>query len=149
MARPTGDRPQTILLRGCAHVQEEKEGKVALSPGQLVLIDSNDQYILNNTTAGEISRICVVMENDTGGQTIKDSYAATDHVKTIIPLPGHIVQLRVAARAPAIVIGDQVQLNGAGGVQKIVSGKKPIGTAVEAVDNSSGSSAAWIKVEIM
>jgi len=102
------------------------------------------------------------VENDLVGLTISDDYAANSYVQSEYLRTGDEVLANVAANAAAIVIGDLLESDGAGGLRKrtaasqLTSGNyayTPAGSviaqALQAVDNSAGASRTRIKVVLL
>ncbi len=145
-------------------------GAQALKPGMLLQLNS-DGTVQAHGTAGGNAQARFAMENELMGQGLSGSnyagvpvgYSANDTVLFFVASKGSELQALVAVGAAAIVIGDLLESNGDGGLRKhtnqsvseagsgtdtIVS-NPVVGVALQAVNNSSGSSQVPIKIEVM
>lgn len=126
-----------------------KEGKAqgAITPGDFIERASDGDFI-RHTAVGTNSLLYAV-ENTSNGGGIDDDYATGDNVLANYAQSGDEVYGFVAASAVAIVIGDPLEFDGAGGFKKDADGSNTQAYALTAVDNSAGGSKARIKVEIL
>lgn len=139
--------PRTVLLKGKERATwKELIAAATITPGMLVSITSAGKWT-PHATAGGTALTAFAVENDINGKGIDDNYVANDWVQTAILCPGSEVNAIVAAAAAAIVVGDQLVSNGAGGVKK-GNGTTDVvlGYALQAVDNSGGGSAVRIQM---
>jgi hypothetical protein len=134
----------TIRIKCYADRREEALADAALSPGHLLMKNSTNEVLKNTATTQKL--VAVAIEDYHQGKTIDDAYSSGDVVSYIHPMPGDVVQLRVAAAEEAIVIGDALQPKNDGTVEKGTT--NPIAYAEEAVDNSAGGSEVFIKARI-
>lgn len=143
-------RPETIILRGAPNFQESTSA-VALTPGYIVQFTTAALFALQST-ARKAAPLRVVTEADLIGQAIETPIAAGTNVSAHFCSPGDVVQVALPASAPAIVIGDQLELSGDGTMRKL-TGAATDGAAraeaVEAIDNSSGPAGTLIKVQAL
>jgi hypothetical protein len=135
----------TILLKG-SPIRKEAIAAGAITPGHLILRDSNGKVAVH-ATAGGNNAPRFAFENDLVGLEISDAYAAGDQVQFIHCKRGDEVNALVAAGAGAIVIGDKLESAGDGTLRKYTNGVI-LAEAIQAVDNSAGAAVARIKVEI-
>lgn len=136
-------RPDVIILRGDPPLSEAL-ADAALFPGHAVELTATG--VRKQATADKDTALRVVRENDLVGGTIDDTYATGDNCYYHVLRPGDEAQVRVAAAAVAIVVGDQLEFTGDGTLNKLAAGKA-VAEALEAVDNSGGGSEAFIKVQ--
>lgn len=136
----------TILLKGSPLIKE-KVAAAALSPGHCLERTSADK-VQKQATADSDAGVLIALENDLIGDEITDAYASGDIVRFIAAQPGDEVQVRLPAAAVAVVIGDKLEFDATGCVNKIATGVAKF-VALEAVDNSVGGSEAFIKVEVL
>jgi len=136
----------TILLKGRGVRKEAKAGGT-ITPGDLVRLNSSGALIRNATAAGRI-QFCVAVENDLIGKEITDDYVSGDFVQSEVLRPGDQAYCFVAAAAAAIVIGDLLEADAAGGLRKLASGQ-PIASSLDALDNSAGGAKARIRVDVI
>lgn len=138
-------KSETIFLKGL-QVQKEGQASAALSPGHLVERGGSKIFQVQATAKAACSPMFAV-ENDLLGKEITDAYAANDNVVVAFALPGAEINARLAASASAIVANDALEATGDGTVRKFTDGVI-IGHALEAVNNSSGSTEVFIKMEV-
>jgi hypothetical protein len=136
----------TILLKGRG-IRKEAVAGGTITPGDLLTINSSGNLIRHATASGAAAPLFAV-ENDLVGLTIDDNYDANDYVQSEYLFSGCEVLTNVAAAAAAIVIGDLLEADGAGGVRKLTNGVV-IAQAIQAVDNSAGGSRARIQAVIV
>lgn len=151
--------PRAVILVGKEQARV-REGIAAgtITPGMLLAIDSAGKYVAHNVAGGVANLIFADMA-DYVGKGIDDNYVANDNVFAWIVNKGAEINTLVAASAAAIVVGDLVESNGAGGVRKATpasqSGTTPfavvpaghvVGIALTAVDNSGGGTPARIQI---
>ena len=143
---------------------DERRAAGAMKPGHVVQVNSAGAVVVHATLGIPGERL-VVKEDALQGKTVADAYASGDLVPLIQGLPNDVLQLRVAAAAPAIVIGDKLTLAADGTVKKrTVTGdtytdagagastfaqeQAVFAIADEAVDNSAGASEVFIKARL-
>jgi hypothetical protein len=136
------------MLRGKQFtIRREGKAAAAITPGHLVTFNSSG-LVIKHATAGGAAPKWFAYENELFGGGIDDAYAANDQVLIeCVPTGGEVYGL-VAAAAVAIVIGDLLESDGAGGFRKLASGV-PLGVATEAVNNSGGGTPARLRVAIL
>ncbi len=147
---------RTILLKGDGQRFEALAAAGTIKPGHLVALNSSGQVAIH-AAAGKSAARMFALENDLKGDTIDDAYASGNVVQYIQAFPGAEIYAWVAASAAAIVIGDQVESDGAGGVRKVATDtatdqgerEATIGVAVEAVDNSAGGTAVRLRIRVL
>lgn len=146
--------PKTILLKGDGLYKEALAGG-AITPGHLIDRNSSNRFVVHATAAGNAYPM-FALEDEAQGKDITDAYASGEIVNAVIPQKGAEIYAIVAAAAPAIVIGDELESAGNGTVRKVATTavtqsnlRRVIGRALEAVDNSAGGSAVRLKIEIV
>ena len=146
----------TILLKGRG-IRKEAVGSGTITPGDLLNITSAGLLIRHGSASLKAAPLFAV-ENDLIGNEITDNYASGDYVQAEYMYSGCEVLANVAASAAAIVIGDLLESDGAGGLRKVQDftdaeideiGGQPVAQAIEALDNSGGATRARIKVVIL
>lgn len=159
---------KTIFVKGRGIGKEAQAGG-AIKPGSLLAYNSSGKVIAHNVAGGYASRI-FARENELAGNGIDVAYASDDTVFFETANNGFEINAFVAASAAAIVIGDKLVSDGAGGLKKAsaagdvtsspseatieaaiaIADDDVIAIALEAVDNSAnGASIARILVEIV
>ncbi len=151
--------PRAIVLVGkeTGRVKELIAGGT-ITPGMLLAINSANKYVAHNVAAGRAGLIFADMQ-DYVGKGIDDNYVANDNVFAWQLNAGAEVNALVAAAAAAIVVGDFVESDGAGGVRKATAASQlgsgtfaytpagfALGIALTAVDNSGGASPVRIQI---
>lgn len=139
-------RPETILLKGNPNFVEG-ELSVAAYPGQHIVFGGDAEYTLGGAASAGVLRI--VTENDLIGKTIEDQYAEADNVVAHIPAKGDRVLLRIPAAAAAIAKGDLIKRAASGNFVGGGVAADAVAEAAEAVDNSAGVTAVFIKAIII
>lgn len=137
----------TILLKGRG-VRKEAIGSGVITPGHLLTLTTAGKLTVHATQGGYVAPLFAV-ENDLVGKTIDDNYADGDYIQAEYLRTGDEVLVIVAAGEEAIVIGDILTSKGDGTIEKIGSGDVGILQALEAVDNSGGSSAVRLKAVVL
>jgi hypothetical protein len=139
----------TIKLKSYNNVQEEHIAVSAITPGHLVILDSNDKVLPHNL-AGRNAYPMFALEDVYQGKTIADAFAADDPVQCWIPNRGDIVNA-ILADGQNVIIGDYLESAGDGTLTKHVADVDSsadittiyplqiVGTVVEAVDLSGSS----------
>jgi hypothetical protein len=148
--------PRTILLRGRG-IRKELPAGGTITPGNFIDVNSSGNAIRIGVTATPGSPRAIAVENDvpttawTGSSpSIDTDYVSGDLVQIEWLVPGMEVNATVAAAAPAIVIGDKLELVNGGTVRKAAATPTvPVAMALEALDNSGGGSAARLRVVIV
>lgn len=141
----------TVILKNYLNIFEEYEANAALSPGMLVEVMSTGKLRKHATEGGNAVPI-FALEDKLQGKGITNAYVAGDKVQCWIPQTGDQVYAQVEDEQN-IAIGDFLESNGAGYLQKVVNveissqaadvvyPKQIIGVALEALDLSSLSAA--------
>jgi len=125
----------------------------AVKPGHLVE-ELAAGTVQEHSTAATNAQKLVALTNLCNGKTIDDAYGVAETCRYGAFRAGQLAFLRVAASAPAIVIGDALESAGDGTVRKQVTDSATddtqrnalVGHAVEAVDNSGGGTEVFIKI---
>lgn len=127
----------------------------AIVPGDLVEETTAGEVQEHSTAAANAQRL-IALTNLANASTIDDAYAVGETVRFGAAHSGQKAFMRVAASAPAIVIGDDLESAGDGSVRKAVADAATdtdqrdaiVAYAIEAVDNSGGGTTVRIKVRI-
>lgn len=141
--------PNTIMLKGDLGMREEAFAAAGtIKPGHAVIRDSSNNFKKNDLATGSDVLLQVAIEDALQGRTINDAYDISTPVFTYLPRAGDLLYVRVPAGAPAIVIGDLMQLDNTGCFVKRIAGATR-GVSREALDNSGGGTEAFIKMEVV
>lgn len=141
----------TVLVKGDPMVKEAVASE-AITPGHLVEFGGTND-LQKHATAGGNARAAFMREQDFIGQDIDQACAAGDRIPYLIGRQGDEVRGLVAAGTAAISKGGPLESAGDGTLQPhgtAATGDPDnvVAYAMEAVDNSGGSSAVRIKAEI-
>lgn len=152
---------ESIILLGAGRALqfEGKAAEAGIYPGMIVERTSATTFSKCNAN-GTVALPLIAIENNINGKTKDDVYANGETVYARALVSGMEVQGKLAASADAIVFGDLLTPDGDGGLKKSVaasqSGTTPFAVvnasvsmfkALEAVDNSGGATAVFIKVQ--
>lgn len=151
-----------IVLKGTGAEQYDAAvGDAAITPGDLVKRTSTG-VIRHATAAGNaMPQFAVNVADQNRG--IDSDFAIGENVPFVIAQRGCQIYALLAASAVAIVVGDYLESNGAGGLRKhtpqavaesgsasySIQANGPIAIALEAVDNSAGGTKVRIRAEIL
>ena len=152
-----------IIILGAGHALqfESKAAEAGIYPGMLVEQSADGSFLKNNAN-GTPTLNLIAIENSINGKDKDTVYANGETVYARAVAPGMIVQGKLAASAAAIAYGDILTGDGDGGLKKAVAASQlgtptfvvtpashPLYKAVEAVDNSGGATAVFIKVQAL
>lgn len=139
-------KQNTVILRTSTPVlaKEGITGEAGILPGHL--IGGPDSAITVHKTAKAAARKAFAVEYFPDKE-VDDAYAAGVQLVYVVFKPGEEVHALVAAAAPAIAEGDALESAGDGTLRKLTDGAV-IGYARQAVNNSAGSAAVRIAVEV-
>lgn len=142
-------QPFTIRIKGDFIDKEAptKSSGSVISPGYLVS-RASDGTVIPHGVSGGAAEPLYAQENFLMGHDINTAYSSPDTCLLLAGKSGCEVQARVPASAAAIVIGDDLMSNGDGTLVKKTSTNVVVARALQAVNNSGGSSQAFIIVEI-
>jgi hypothetical protein len=110
----------TIKIKKYSDVIEEYEAYEALSPGMLVEPRPGYETIRKHATEGGNAVPMFALEDELQGKDITDAYAAGDKVQVWIPGRGDVVYAQLEDEQE-VAIGDFLESNGAGYLQKITN----------------------------
>ena len=113
----SNDTPKTVLLKG-KFSYRQGVANAALTPGMLIEQMSTGKFRKHGTAGGVKPSPLFAREEEYVGGGIDTEYAADDSLPYVVAHPGAQVYAVVAAGAAAIVIGDLLESDGAGGVRK-------------------------------
>jgi hypothetical protein len=149
--------PHTILLAGNPQYPQELLSSAAITPGHLVEINAG--ALRKHATADGNAMAAFAMENKTPDRTVATEpidtpYGVGETVHWIIARPGDLVYAWVATSAAAIVAGDFLASDGAGGLKKATGTstsafRSIVAQAAEAKDNSAGGTPARLRVRAL
>lgn len=109
----------TVKIKKYLDIIEEYEAYEAVSPGMLVELRPGYSTIRKHATEGGNAVPMFVLEDELQGKAITDAYAAGDKVQCWIPVRGEQVYAQLEDEQD-IAIGDLLESNGAGYLQKVV-----------------------------
>lgn len=138
---------RTTIMSGNSGYRFEAVANAAINPGHFCRRRS-DGKVEKQGTADVLIAPLIAIENEIFGKGVLDAYAAGDNVLLVHVEGGGVVNAKVAAAAPAIVIGDPISVAADGTVKKAASEGVAIATTEEAVDNSGGASETFIRIRI-
>jgi len=146
---------RTIKVKKYSDVIEEYDAVAAITPGMLLELTSAGKVQAHSTAGGNAPRM-IALEDELQGQGVNDAYAADDKVQCWIPYPGDQVYA-ILADGENVAIGDLLESNGAGMLQKHVADvesfesneagsitvypEQIVGVALEAINISDSSGA--------
>lgn len=146
----------TVLKKGNPIVKEAVASE-AITPGHLVEFGGTNDVQKHSTASGN-ARKAFMREQDYIGQDIDTACAAGDRIPYFVGRTGDEVRGLVAAGAAAIAKGDPLESAGDGTVKlhsppsdaagTTIKHDAIVGYAMEAVDNSGGSEAVRIAIEV-
>lgn len=148
----------TILIHvnGAERSIEEYEADEALTPGELVRFDADDELEPHGTANGVASPPIFVLENPFGtnntAAAIDQDYAAGDYARVIFAQPGDVVYAFLKAGVNAAK-GDVLTSDGAGALQKPTVDASLLSGAIVAIadedkDNSGGGARVRIRARV-
>ena len=146
---------RTIVVKGYP-MRKEAVAAESITPGHLITLNSSNRLV-KHAGAAKSAYPMFAIENEVFGAGISTAYVNNDNVLYGVFQPGDEVYALVAAAAGAIVIGDFLESDGAGGLRKVVTDTATdqsernslVAKAMEAVDNSAGGTAVRLLVEIL
>lgn len=150
----------TVVLKGYP-MRKEAIANESITPGHLLNLNSSGKLIKHAGAAKSASAMFAieneVWSNTNAFGTIDTAYGANYNVLYGIFQPGDEVYALVAAGASAIVVGDLLESAGDGTLRKVATDsatsqderRADVARALTAVDNSGGSAAVRIVVEIL
>lgn len=131
----SNDTPKTVLLKGDFSYRQGK-ANAAITPGMLIEQMSSGNFRKHATAGGVKPAPLFAREEEYVGGGIDTDYAANDSLPYVVAHAGAQVYAIVAASAAAIVIGDLLESDGAGGLRKCVA---------YLTDNSGGTGNATLE----
>ena len=154
------DNPEVIeLLADTAgtfiHNERLSAAATAIVPGDLIEELAAGTVQEHSVAATNAQKLFALADLSVGGN-IDDAYPVGSNVRYGAAHSGQEVYGRVAAAAPAIVIGDDLESAGDGTLRKVVTDTATddtqrnsiVGSAIEAVDNSGGGTVVRIRVRV-
>lgn len=145
---------QTILLKGDNNRFEEHVAAGVIKPGHFIETDASGTVVVQSSEGGICERM-LATEDSLQGETIDDSYASGDPVRTRHCVPGDVVFAWIKA-GETITIKEDLIAAGDGTLKaydNVTSGVTIYDTpakAIEAIDLSgSGAVATRIAVRIL
>lgn len=127
----------TIKLKKYTDIINEYDAGGVITPGMLVLIESDGDVVAHDTEDGYCAKL-FALEDELRGKTIDDNFASGDPVQVWFATPGEEVYA-ILDNGEDISEGDLLSSAGNGKVQAVGSGGVPIAQALEDVDMSGSS----------
>lgn len=118
---------RTIKVKNFSDVNEEIQAAGAITPGMLLALNSSG-YVIAHNAAGQNALPMFACEDELQGNGVDDAYASGDKVAVWIPNRGDVVQA-ILADGENVNIGDYLESNGAGYLQKHVADKESFESA--------------------
>lgn len=144
---PSTTIPKTILLTGDP-LAGEALGAGAITPGMLLERDSGGTVSVHSV-AGAVAAAMFAREEEYVGGGIDTAYASGDRIPYYIGRSGDQFYAFLED-GQSVVIGENLESNGAGALQPIGTAGSPVVRALEAVSTVGGAAAiARIKVEVI
>jgi len=140
--------PSTIFLNTRKPVRYiEYIASEAITPGHSVALTSAGQLKKNSTSGKPLDMVAV--ENQLTGGDIDTAYASGDTVLCVLPAKGDTFYGFIPAGAN-VAIGDRLLNDGSGNFSAVTAatGKHEAVMALQAVNNSSGSTAVRCKFRV-
>lgn len=109
----------SVIIKNYLNIFEEYEAAAAITPGMLVEFTSAGKVQAHSTAEGNAIPM-FAKENELEGQGLSDAYAADDQVQVWIPQRGDQAYA-ILADEQNVAVGDFLESNGAGYLQKHVS----------------------------
>jgi len=136
----------TIHLKGDRVFEQSRKAGATLTPGQLVMLNSSDAYVVHATAGGYASRT-VVEEDALQGKTIAGTYSSGDLIAVSHNLPGGESYVFLKA-GENVAIGDHLISAGDGYLKKTTGTPTQImAVALEAL-NLSGQGAVTTRMRV-
>lgn len=127
---------RTVIVRG-SPAYEEGNATSAVKPGHVITLGASDG-VVPAATAGANIVPRVVIERSYAGEDVNTTIPPLERVNYVTPKKGDRLLLRVATAAPAIAVGDLLQVVVGGTVAKVTTGT-PLFESREALTNTSGT----------
>lgn len=124
----------TIKIKKFLDIQDEYTAYEAIYPGSLVELTTAGTVKKHATAGGNVVSVMFALEDELQGRGIDYPYAAGDKVQVWTPVSGSVV-LGILANGEDVEIGDALESNGAGYLQKHVAdyGDSHTGTVQNAI----------------
>lgn len=124
-----------VLIAGMPVIKEAPAGG-AITPGEFIEYTSTGTVIVADTAGGDLPKL-VALELETTAAGVDTDYAADDQVRFAAVYPGCEVQAVLAA-SQTITVGEILELNNAGNLVTLSTGKA-VAYAQEDVTTTSGT----------
>ncbi|NLN25132.1 MAG: hypothetical protein GX163_05690 [Bacteroidetes bacterium] len=141
----SGTTPKKTLLKG-SPIRKEGVAGAAITPGMLIDFDVNGELVPHATATGFASKY-FAQEQDFLGKDIDTAYADGDIVQYNVCPPGTEIYALLEASADAEK-GEYLE-SASGGLLQVYTNGTIIARALEDKDNSAGTAAVRIKVEVV
>jgi predicted RecA/RadA family phage recombinase len=138
---------RTIIAMGEGE-RVEYEAASAISPGDLVIVNSAGKVLRHATAATKPGHLYAI-ENEIFGKGTDVDYAAADRVLCEACKSGMQVNVTIAASALAIAIGDFLESAGDGTLRRVALAATAMAVAEEAVDNSAGVTKTRVRARLI
>jgi len=110
---------QTIVLKNYQNVYEEYAASATITPGELIEMTEGYNTVRAHSTEGGNVLPMFAVEDALQGNGIDDDYSSGDRVRCWTPLRGDVVNA-ILEDGEAVSIGDFLESNGSGYLQKLV-----------------------------
>jgi len=107
----------TIKIKKYSDHIEEFAAAAAITPGMLIELTSSETVQAHSVSGGNVTPVMIALEDELQGNGISDAYVAGDRVQCWIPYPGDMFY-GLLEDGQKVVIGDKLESNGAGYLQK-------------------------------
>lgn len=108
-----------IIKKSYQDVVEEIQASGTITPGMLLELDSSG-YVKAHSAAGQNALPYFAVEDEHEGKDLDDTYASGDKTRVLVAARGDIL-LAILADGENVAIGDYLESNGAGYLQKHVA----------------------------
>jgi hypothetical protein len=119
----------SIRVKDYNHVQEEYTANAAITPGMMIELMSTNKVRKHATASGNALPM-FALEDTMQGKGVNDDYAAGDKVQVWIPTRGDQVDALLSDEQ-SVTIGDLLESDGFGKMQKYVADKGDSGTNIQ------------------
>jgi len=136
-----------ITLKQFVAAQKEAAAAGAIIPGYLVELKADGELQAHSTGAGDINSLYIAKADDYIGKGIDEDYASGDQVRYEVGHNGEEYNMLLAV-GESVTKDDLLESAGDGTLQADTGSAARL-KAAETVDNSGGSEAVRIKVEVI
>lgn len=127
---------RSIKVKKYVDIIEEYDAAAAITPGMLVELTSAGKVQAHSSAGQNILPVMVALEDELQGNDVDDDYAADDKVQVWVPQRGEQAYM-ILADGEDVAIGDALESNGAGKLQKHTEDVAEGGSSQEAVTDTT------------